>query len=476
MKVIIIGAGFTGTELAKRLISEGQDVVLIDKDEETIRHASNRLDCMLLQANGNNLKVLEEVGIETADFLVALTESDELNMISCSLVDSVYPQVVKIARVRNSDYYNDIGIQTKKNAEKNRRPPYGIDFMIQPDLEAAEAIVNAIKWDTVSESIDFEGSDYQIASVLVKKDSALDGLAIQNLKSITKKQFLAVYIENEKTAYIPNGEAIFQAGDRIGFLTKDEDVESLLQLAGEEKKTIRKIAILGAGRIGNRVAGRLMQAKKKRFFSHVFSVPQKLRKEFAIIEKDGQLAKNAAELFPEATVYKADISDEGFIEEEGLQNYDVLIASTHNHELNIVTAAYLKSIGDIKTVCLVTNAQYAKIANGIGIDVAIPIKDVVIDAIMSHLRGKSISRIHTLFEGEMEIAELSVLKDSPFYGKNLKDLSAEAAFLVLLIKKEKELLYHIPTGDTKLFAQDSLIVLYDREKNKEFMQGFGVKQ
>ena len=185
MKVIIIGAGFTGTELAKRLISEGQDVVLIDKDEETIRHASNRLDCMLLQANGNNLNVLEEVGIETADFLVALTESDELNMIICSLVDSVYPQLVKIARVRNGDYYNDIGIQTKKNAEKNRRPPYGIDFMIQPDLEAAEAIVNAIKWDTVSESIDFEGSDYQIASVLVK-DSALDGLAIQNLKSITK--------------------------------------------------------------------------------------------------------------------------------------------------------------------------------------------------------------------------------------------------------------------------------------------------
>ena len=95
MKVIIIGAGFTGTELAKRLISEGQDVVLIDKDEETIRHASNRLDCMLLQANGNNLNVLEEVGIETADFLVALTESDELNMISCSLVDSFIHRLLK---------------------------------------------------------------------------------------------------------------------------------------------------------------------------------------------------------------------------------------------------------------------------------------------------------------------------------------------------------------------------------------------
>ena len=101
MKVIIIGAGFTGIQLAKRLIADQNDVVLIDKDEETVRHASNRLDCMVVHANGNSLDTLIEVGIAKADALVALTESDELNMITCSLVQSVYPKVLKIARVRN---------------------------------------------------------------------------------------------------------------------------------------------------------------------------------------------------------------------------------------------------------------------------------------------------------------------------------------------------------------------------------------
>lgn len=473
MKVIIVGAGFTGSQLAKRLVSEQHDVVLIDKDEEIVRHASNRLDCMVVQANGNNLSVLEEADIARADFLVALTESDELNMITCSLVDSVYPQVVKIARVRNSDYYKDINNHNQFKTQKNRRPPYGIDFMIHPDIEAAEAIVNAIKWDKVSESIDFEGSDYQIVSVLIKKDSLLDGLAIQNLKYISKKQYLAVYIEAEDFASIPNGSTVLKEGDRLGFLSRDEDVEDLLSLCGEEKKSIRKIAILGAGRIGTHVASKLMQKKKKHFFSQIFSIQEKLTKEYAIIEKDEKMAKNAAELFPEANVYKADIAEEGFVEEENLDAYDVLIATTHNHEVNIVSSAYLKSVGNLKTICLVTNAQYAKIANNIGIDVAIPIKDVVIDAIMSHLRGKSISRIHTLFEGEIEIAEMTVLHNSLFKGKFLKELSVEGTFLVLLIKKASEKKYIIPTGDTKIHLNDSLIVLYDKNKNKDIFKSFG---
>lgn len=473
MKVIIVGAGFTGTQLAKRLISEQQDVVLIDKNEEIVRHASNRLDCMLIQANGNNLSVLEEAGINKADFLVALTESDELNMIICSLVDSVYPQLVKIARVRNNDYYTDLENHGKILSGKNRRPPYGIDFMIHPDIEAAEAIVNAIKWDTVSESIDFEGSDYQIVSVLIKKNAVLDGLSIQNLKNHTKNQYLAVYIEGEDSAYIPDGSAILREGDRVGFLSRDEDVEELLNLCGDIKKNIRKIAVLGAGRIGTRVVGKLMQKKKRRFFSQIFSLQEKLTKDYAIIEKDEALAKIASENFPEANVYKADITDEGFVEEEGLGSYDVLIASTHNHELNIVTSAYLKSLGNLKTICLVTNAQYAKIANNIGVDVAIPIKDVVIDAIMSHLRGKSVSRIHTLFEGEIEIAEMTLSKNSIFKDMYLKELSAEGTFLILLIKKVDDKSYKIPRGDTKLNASDSLIVLYDKEKNKDLLKSFG---
>ena len=148
MKIIIVGAGLTGTELAKKLVSEKNNVVLIDNNEETVRHVSNRLDCMVIHADGNSLDTLEEAGIAKADALILLTNSDEVNMITCSLVEAIYPQVMKIARVRNYKYY----VKTKKTQEYKElaadgegRPLYGIDHMVYPDREASVAILRAIE-------------------------------------------------------------------------------------------------------------------------------------------------------------------------------------------------------------------------------------------------------------------------------------------------------------------------------------------
>ena len=152
MKIIIVGAGFTGTQLARRLIQEKNDVVLIERDEDTARHVSNRLDCLVIPGNGNNLAALKEAGIAKANALVMLTESDEVNMITCSLVDSVYPDVIKIARVRNAEYYADL----PEELINSENPIYGIDFMIQPDQEAASAIVNAVEHGAVTEVLEFE--------------------------------------------------------------------------------------------------------------------------------------------------------------------------------------------------------------------------------------------------------------------------------------------------------------------------------
>lgn len=137
MNIVIIGAGFTGIQLAKRLINEKNNVVLIDNDADTVQHASNRLDCNVIHADGNNLETLEEAGIAKADALVTLTENDEINMITCSLVDSVYPSLLKIARVRNYAYYTNTSRVAKSHAESfsgKKRPLYGIDYMIHPDV------------------------------------------------------------------------------------------------------------------------------------------------------------------------------------------------------------------------------------------------------------------------------------------------------------------------------------------------------
>ena len=145
---MIIGAGFTGVQLAKRLINEGNIVKIIESNEDIVEHVSNRLDCEVINADGNNLQVLEELEIGKMDALVTLTDSDEINMITCSLVDAVYPDVLKIARVRNYAYYANTNTTARQHAETfkgNHRPLYGIDYMIHPDVEAAQAIVKAVE-------------------------------------------------------------------------------------------------------------------------------------------------------------------------------------------------------------------------------------------------------------------------------------------------------------------------------------------
>ena len=226
MKVIIIGAGFTGIQLAKRLIADQNDVVLIDKNEETVRHASNRLDCMVVHANGNSLETLIDVGIAKADALVALTESDELNMITCSLVQSVYPKVLKIARVRNEDYYP----QETSISRKEQRALYGIDFMVHPDFEAASAIVKAVEHGAVSDVLEIEDSPYEVARVTIERGSKLEGITLQNIKQITKLNFLIAYVEQDGETFMPTGSTILQAESRIGIVANKDILKEVFEL------------------------------------------------------------------------------------------------------------------------------------------------------------------------------------------------------------------------------------------------------
>ena len=211
MNIVIIGAGFTGVQLAKRLISEKNDVVILDNDEEVVRHASNRLDCTVMQANGNNLENLEEAGIAKADALVCVTDSDELNMITCSLVDAVYPKLLKIARVRNYDYYVNQTTAKKHHADtfaKDHRPLYGIDFMIHPDIEAAEAIVQAVEHGAITDVVTFDNSKYELSRIQIEQGSKFDGIVVKNIRTLTQKKFILVYVEQSDSTSLPSGDTV----------------------------------------------------------------------------------------------------------------------------------------------------------------------------------------------------------------------------------------------------------------------------
>ena len=457
MNIIIVGAGFTGTQLAKRLISNKNDVVLIDSDEEKVRHISNRLDCMVMQATANNLETLEEAGISKADVLIALTESDELNMIICSLADSMYPNVMKIARVRNYDYY------CVKNKKSGQRPPYGIDFMVHPDEEAAKAIVKAMEHGAATEVMDFENSETALISMQILEHSKFDGIRVQDMRNFTSLSFMLAYIEKEGEPSLPSGASVLSAGMRLAIVTKKDNIPGFLACCGTKVHELNRIALVGAGRIGSKIAEKIIGQQKITPLSKIFGVHKKLLQDFIIIDPDKKRAVVASEKFLGATVHRADITDENFIEDENLASFDLVITATNNHDRNMITAAYLKTIGVRKVICLVQSCNYGMIARKIGIDVAVPIKDAVVDSILSHLHGKSVTALHSIGDGKLEIFQLTIDSNSAAVGKHLRDFSV-TNFLVLLVEKKETGKYVVPNTETVFDSGDKIVLIADRQK------------
>ena len=467
MKIVIIGAGFTGVQLAKRLIDEGNKVSIIDNSLEIVSNLQDTLDCDIRYADGNNLTTLEEVGIATADAMVAVTESDEINMITCSLVDAIYPEILKIARVRNASYYVNTKETQKKIAgrfEGARRPLYGIDYMINPDVEAAEAIVNAVEHG-VSDVMPLgeeDESDYELSKITVATGSRMDGCTVKNIRNVTDISMIVVLVEDNGVVSFPNGETQILAGQTISVLSHKDDLQAVQELCGVKLTTIKKIVLLGIGKVGTLVTERLVQQKstqpkkKEGFFRRLLGKKKNTSvQDFVIVDSDRELCDAAIEKFSDSVrVFQQDITDESFIEQEGLSNFDLCICATHNHELNLMVSAYFEVLGLKRTIALITNSAFTPIAIKMGVDVPVPIRDTVVDSIMSHLRGKSVTEVHTVSNGEFEIIECDLPAGSSVIGKKLKDIARPGEFLMLLIKKPGATKNELTNGDTYLNVGD----------------------
>ena len=249
------------------------------------------------------------------------------------------------------------------------------------------------------------------------------------------------------------------------------DISAMLDLCGSKQKEIRKIALIGAGRIGNIIAEKLIKPQK-RGFGKLISFAGKRGQDFVIIDTDDDLTKAASEKFPEARVLRADASDEAFLREEGIVDFDLAICATHNHEMNMVLAAYLESLGVDQSISLVSSAAFGEIATKLGVDVPVPLRDAVVDSIMSHLRGKSVKEIHTVTNGELEVVECEVTASSKVSGKSLREISNPGTFLVLMTKQNSVDSYKIADGNTIIHSGDHIVLITEAENSKKVLSHF----
>ena len=471
MTIFIIGAGFTGMQLAKMLVLERNKVVLIDNDAEKVRHASDALDCTVLEADGNSIDVLEQAGIASADAFVALTGDDEVNMIACQLVDSAFPGILKIARVRNYAYYSAVDSASRRRLTSGTtavRTMYGMDAMVNPDVEAAAAIHRAVEHGAVGNVIDLKDG-FMLTTLGVGSDSILVGRQMRELPSLDGWNPLVAFVEPESGALIPRGDTVINAGDTLGVVSRTADLAGIAQFAKTTRETFRRIVVFGADRVCSMLIPLVADKRRNSLWQAIFGgkLPES-RREVIVVDRNAARCHEIAERHPNVRVLCGDITDEALMSEENLYSCDLIVAASGNYELNLVTAAYMKSKGANKAVALTASTAYGAVARKLGIDVAVPMRGTVVDSILSHLRGRNVSAIHSVCNRRFEIVEGDISDKSKFAGRKLRELADLDGEFLLLLFKNSDGVTAIPNGDTTLDA-GSHVVLIVRSGDTELL-------
>jgi trk system potassium uptake protein TrkA len=470
MRIVIVGAGMVGVQLARHLIQAGHDVSIIESDEAEARHVSNRLDCLVLHDEGNRLDALEEAGIAKADALVCVTGSDELNMVICGLAAPGHPGLLKIARVRNGDYG---GLNQRAGGTGGQAP--GVDRFIHPDAEVARSALNAVEYGAMGDILAFADTSYGMGSVEIGGGSSFDGLALRDFRNIVKGESLVTLVERKGQSILPGGSTTLVRGDRIHILAPEAELEAIFRLAGMSGKPLRTIGIVGGGRIGALIAGGLIEKKdagQGGLFSFLKMLNPRSRRRITIIERDYGLCKELSARFPDALILNEDISDEGFISEERIDDLDLIITATDHQELNMIAALYLKSRGVDRAIAMVTGGGYAAIARRLGVDVVIPVKSVVVDSILTRLMGEGVREVHRLGEDEsIGIIEIEVGKEAPAAEKCITEFSLPGGGLVMLANRGGR--SFIPRGDYVFKAGDRVILIVNNGNETEINRLFG---
>ncbi len=427
MNIVIVGAGEVGTHIASQLVAEQKDVVIIEKDPECAAKASNMLDCLVITGEGSNVDILKQAGAENADIFIAATSVDEVNMISCFVAGSAFNTPVKIARVRNVDYMRG-GLL--KNSS------IGIDYLVNPEIEAAFDIVQTVLHGASSGIFAFQGTNAQLRDFLVKDDSIFNGVLVKDIRSIIDQNFIIAGVLRNEMLHIPKGDFQILTGDHIYIVALGKSFNKILTRAGMTVDKLKRIVLVGGGLIGKHIAGMLIEDGK----------------DVRIIEKDYERCKELSALYPEATVINGNISDQDVFEEENIAYTDAIITTTQSEELNILAGVYAKSKGVKRAVALIDKLNYTTL----GIDSCISAKLSSVDAILKFIRKGNIKNVYTIFEGQAEAIEFIVgSSNKNIIGKKIMDLKFPSGCLIIAVQRHRKTI--IPTGSLVIEEGDSII-------------------
>ncbi len=450
MKIIIVGAGEVGYNIANRLSSEHKSVTVIDTDENAIQHITEKLDVQTINASGSNPDVLIEAGVKNADILLAVTDSDEVNLVACFMTNLISPKTKKLARIRNAGFepYHD---QLKIKA------PY-IDTIINPEVEVVNTIKKLMEVPGAVDAGSFVDQKVKYAGIRIQNDSPLANMKLMEMPSLfgENRPIIAAIIRNN-TVIVPRGNDRVKIKDIIYFVCEAQHLSKTLKIFGISGHRIKNVLIIGGGRIGERLA-RLLEKD---------SIKTK------IIESDIDRCQYLSTHLKKTIVLHGDGSDQKLFLEENAGQSDAVISLTNEDETNILVSLLAKNMGVKNTITRIGKSNYFPLLPTIGIEKIVSPRLSAISSILQDVRkGKVLSDIAISFE-KGEFIEAVAIEASGITDKPLKKISfPKGALLVCIIKDDQ---ISIPTGDSIIHAGNRIILFTVKQAVKKLEKLLTVK-
>lgn len=445
MKIIIVGVGKIGATLIESLESEGHDITVVDREQKVIDEISNIYDVMCVCGNGVDNDTLKEAQVATADLLISVTDSDEINMLICFIAKKMGASYT-VARIRNPEFNDKRMDQVKQYLD--------ISLTINPELLAAQEIFNILKLPAAINIETFSRRNFEMVELIIKEDSNISGMSLIDLRKKYKANFLICVVKRGEEIYIPDGNFVLKSGDRICITANFAEVQKLLKMLGLAKKHSKKIMVLGATTTSYYLSKMLLRSGS----------------EVTIIDKDIDRCNQFAELLPNAVIINGDGAQQDVLMEEGIDSVDAFASLTGMDEENILISFFAQSQNVSRVVAKVNRNELAAMAEKLGLDSIVSPKKAATNIITSYARalqntlGSNVETMYKLMDGSVEALEFNVQAD--FKGQHipLKDMQLKNNVLIAgIIRKRKAF---VPTGDDEIVVGDKIIVIAKATEQK----------
>ncbi len=442
MKIIILGAGQVGSSVAANLVNEENDITLVDVNPAALQLISERYDLRTITGIASHPSVLAKAGAKDADMILAVTNSDEVNMIACQVAYTLFHTPIKIARIRGLEYLKSTALFAQEALP--------VDVLISPEQLVTEYIKRLISHPGALQVVDFADGKAQMVALRASYSGMLVGHSLRDLKQqLPGIEYKIFIIFRSGQAVIPNGETVIEADDEIFFISSHRSIRKLLQLIRNKEKPYKRIMIAGGGNIGLRLAE---------------SLEDKYR--VKLIELDPASARLASEKLKNTIVLNGDTADEELLNDEDIDKTDVFCALTNADEANIISSMLAKRLGARKVMSLINRAAYVDLVQSNTIDVAISPQLATIGSLLAHVRKGDVVVVHALRRGAAEAIEAIAhgnQSSSKVVGRAIMDICLPPGTTIGAIVRGDDVL--MANKRTVIEAEDHVILIVSDKKH-----------